>query len=358
MTPAAALEAFYANFAAPLPQRSEGAPPLPPSTELTRLAFGSCLQQENPAPILSAVAASGAQAFVMLGDNVYGDAYRGDMSLPELREAYQTLAGHPDFETVNGALPIWPVWDDHDFGLNDAGGDFSAKGYAQDIFNAFWRIPEGDPRRARDGVFWSETFGPEGRRVQVILLDTRFFRDVLTPTDDRGAPGKERYLPDADTTKTMLGEAQWAWLKGELDEPADLRIVVSSIQVIADGHGWEAWRTLPHERERLYRAIGAAAGEAPTILVSGDRHAAGLYRHPAPAGGAPLVELTTSSINAPIGGRREGQPDEAGPFRLGERYFPENFGTIEIDWAAGHADLAIHGMDGAAVRQTRVAFGG
>ncbi len=58
-----------------------------------------------------------------------------------------------------------------------------------------------------------------GMRVQVILLDMRWFRSPLKITDQRGAPGKERYLPDPDPTKTMLGETQWAWLADELRKP-------------------------------------------------------------------------------------------------------------------------------------------
>ena len=53
----------------------------------------------------------------------------------------------------------------------------------------------------------------------------------------------------------MLGEAQWAWLAERLREPADLRLLVSSIQVLAEGHGWERWGNLPAERERLIRLI-------------------------------------------------------------------------------------------------------
>ena len=104
-------------------------------------------------------------------------------------------------------------------------------------------------------MYDARTFGPPSMRVQVILLDTRFFRSPLKPTDERGAPGKERYLPDDDPAKTMLGDAQWAWLAERLREPAALRLIVSSIQVLAEGHGWERWSNLPKERQRLFDLI-------------------------------------------------------------------------------------------------------
>lgn len=41
--------------------------------DTTRIAFGSCIHQDKPAPILDAVVARQPDAFVLLGDNVYGD---------------------------------------------------------------------------------------------------------------------------------------------------------------------------------------------------------------------------------------------------------------------------------------------
>jgi alkaline phosphatase D len=105
--------------------------------------------------------------------------------------------------------------------------------------------------------------------VQVILLDTRFFRSPLKPTDQRNAPGRERYLPDEDPTKTMLGEAQWAWLADRLREPAEVRLIVSSVQVLAEGHGWERWGNFPRERQRLYDLI-RDTGARGVVYLSGD----------------------------------------------------------------------------------------
>ena len=38
--------------------------------------------------------------------------------------------------------------------------------------------------------------------------------------------------------------------------PAEVRLIGSSIQVVAEDHGWEKWSNLPLERDRLYRLIG------------------------------------------------------------------------------------------------------
>ena len=48
------------------------------------------------------------------------------------------------------------------------------------------------------------------------------------------------------------------------------RLIASSIQVVAEDHGWEKWMNLPHERERLYRLIRETGAEG-MVFLSGDR---------------------------------------------------------------------------------------
>ena len=187
-------------------------------------------------------------------------------------------------------------------------------------------------------------------RLQVILLDTRSFRSPLTPTDQRGAPGKERYLPDPDPAKTMLGDAQWAWLEEQLRRPAELRLIVSSVQVLADGHGWERWGNLPRERARLLELIARTRANG-VIFLSGDRHVGGLYRQ-GDRVPYPLYEITSSGLNMTYPAVRE-----AGPLRLGAVYGRENFGTIDVDWWAGEVALSVRALNGEPVRRAMVPIG-
>jgi alkaline phosphatase D len=167
--------------------------------------------------------------------------------------------------------------------------------------------------------------------------------------------GKGHYVPSEDPQQAVLGEEQWAWLAGALREPAELRIVLSSIQVAATEHRFEHWGNFPRERARLFKALRDSAARG-LIVVSGDRHAAEISRVPPGDDGIdyPLFDLTASSFNQSRGVR----DDEPNRHRVGPRYGAINFGTIEIDWDAATptVTLAIRDEQAAVVHAERVPF--
>lgn len=229
--------AVQSNFAA-LPD---------PSTRLVSLAFGSCLLQFKEQYFWGTISKASPQVMLMTGDNVYGDYNESDYVVAcsnqdcvNLRLAYQMLEHNPRFREFRDKVPIVPIWDDHDLGLNDGGVDFTWKNYSEQIFLNFWQLPPSDPRWHRPGLYWSSEWGDTGSKLQLIVLDVRYFKDPFTrrdPTVHYQFPGK--FAQDPNPALTMLGDEQWGWLEQELQKPADLRVVVSSLQVIAHEHGWE-----------------------------------------------------------------------------------------------------------------------
>lgn len=290
------------------------------SEPIVRVLFGSCVKQELPTPIFQTMMAVPADLAIFLGDNIYADTE--DMSL--MRAKYDQLAANRDFNRLRRSMPILAVWDDHDYGVNDGGADFPMRKQAQTEFLRFWDEPEGSPRRSRDGVYDATISGPKDKRLQVILLDTRYFRSPLKKGKRRiGGP----YLPDEDPSKTMLGDKQWNWLSEELRKPAEVRVIATSIQCVASASGQETWSNLPLERQRLFNLIADAKANG-VVLISGDRHWAelSLIQDDVPY---PIHDMTSSSFNQ-IHSR--GTPTE-NVFRADETtYHRENYGVISLDW--------------------------
>ena len=270
-------------------------------------------------PIFNAIKSENYDLFLMLGDNVYGDTDSND--LIELRDAYEKQ--RENFDRLNLNFPFEAIWDDHDYGKNDGGKEYIYKEEAEQIFLDFWNIPQDDIRRNRPGLYFEKTQEIDGISIQMIFLDTRFFRDALLPTDEKGAPGKERYVPQTDTSLTMLGEDQWTWLQEQLDKEVDHKIIVTSIQFLAMGHGWEAWKTLPHERQRLIDLVDQSSSEV--LFISGDRHRGGLYQFSTQSGKV-ISEMTSSSLNLAFA-----NDEEDGPLRSGPTFVQENYGEILLD---------------------------
>ncbi|MSP76736.1 MAG: alkaline phosphatase family protein [Rhodospirillaceae bacterium] len=323
---------------APLSAAAQGTPPL------SRIAFGSCANQRAPQPIWDAILAYRPQLFIFTGDNVYGDIDAANIE--GLRQAYEKAGQIEGYAKLRRSVRHLATWDDHDYGKNDAGAELAFKDAAKEEFLKFWNVPADDARRSRGGIYDSRIIGPPGMRVQVILLDLRWFRSPLKQAAQR-PQGKGPYTPDPDPAKTLLGEIQWSWLAQELRKPAEVRLLVTSLQVLSNGHNWECWENLPTERQKLFDTIRQAKANG-VVLLSGDRHFGALYREQ-PAGLYPLTEITASGLNIAYWAVNEPATN-----RLGGVYPVANFGVVEIDWWERTIGLALRDEGGTVRRSTTI----
>ena len=314
-------------------------PPEEKKAVVDRVAFGSCLRQDRPQPVWKSVLKTDPDVFVFLGDNIYADTTDPEV----MRTKYGLLNGQSGFRSLRNRCRVLATWDDHDYGSNDGGADYPMKGLSQRIFLDFWGWSEG---WSHPGVYQSRLLGPPGQEVQFILLDTRYFRsNLIRPEIGRSG----LYRPNSDPDATVLGDVQWKWLEAELRQPAAVRILASSIQVIPTEHRWEKWANFPRERERLFELI-ASTGANGVVFISGDRHLAEISRLTTDVT-YPLYEVTSSPLNQKGGG----SSSEPNRFRISQSNYREgNFGLITIDWDRQVLKLAILNESGAEVFSQRV----
>ena len=274
--------------------------------ESIKIGLGSCLDQDYPQPIWQSIKKEDLNYFIFLGDNVYGDTRYG--SLRKMKSAYDKQKKVlPDF--LNN-ISIFSIWDDHDFGINDGGADYRFKRRAQELYLDFWEITKDDDRSNREGIYFSKNEIFFDKKFKFIFLDTRFFRSKL-----KGK--KSNYIENIEPDATILGNAQWTWLENELKSDFDFLFVFSSIQIIAKDHRFEKWSNFPNERAKLFELLEQFNDK--TILFSGDRHRAGIYRKNG------IIEVTSSSMNKP--GSSFSETDS---YLIGKTYPQENYGVLEI----------------------------
>jgi len=303
-----------------------------PQQPLRRIAFGSCAHQDRAQPIWDTVIAAKPDLFLFIGDVIYKDT----VVMEEKREQFDKLAAVAEFARLRKSAEVLAVWDDHDYGENDGGASYPKRDESKKMFLEFFGEPKDSPRWRNGGMYHAQTFGPPGKRLQVILLDGRYHRSRLDRDYTHGG-----YRPLRLEGATMLGDEQWKWLEERLKEPAEVRLICSGIQVVAEDQPNEKWFNLPLERERLFKLIGRT-GAAGVIFLSGDRHHGEISAVEPDAGaGYRLYDVTSSGMNCPH------RPwEEANRHRVGEMLCEDNFGVVEIDWTKPDPVVSLMICDG------------
>jgi alkaline phosphatase D len=291
--------------------------PVDTTTAPTVIAFGSCNKLNMPQAMWAGIASNNPDLWIWLGDIIYADT----SDTKALAAHYRRLKTHPEYKKLRAKAQIVGVYDDHDYGVNDGCKTYPNKRGAKKCLMDFLDVPLNSPVRKREGAYQSYLFGKAGQRIKVIVMDTRYFRDTLAPDPSK----QKRYLPN--TEGDMLGEAQWKWLERELKtSPANLNILCSSVQVIADEHGYEKWGNFPNARKRLLALI-ASAKPKNLLILSGDRHMAEISKMDLQGLPYPLYDFTSSGLTHIRSGL-----SETNHLRVGDLILKKNFGLLKIRW--------------------------
>ncbi len=287
---------------------------------LTRIAFGSCSNQDSTVQMWKDVLLQKPQLWIWLGDMIYADTH----DMPVMRAKYDKQKNYPDYQQLIHSCSLLGTWDDHDYGENDGGKNYSKKNESKEEMLRFLDIPAGDPIRMHDGVYSAHTYGTVNQKVKVILLDTRAFRDTTLASSTLG----RRYDPNPEGD--LLGEQQWAWFEKQVkNSDASIHIIGSSIQFIANDHGYEKWGNFPKSRERMLNLLVKYKIKQPLIL-SGDRHMAEISRMEVPGLPYPLYDFTSSGLTHTWTFKNV---EEKNQYRVGQMVAEKNFGMLIIDWS-------------------------
>jgi alkaline phosphatase D len=332
---------------------------------LQRIAFGSCTRHMQDAPLFNTIVAAKPDLFLMIGDVIYPDIndeatalidpWPNENTVERISQVYAQMAAKSEYQNLKKSIPIMAVWDDHDYGINDGSSNFSLKDHSQQLFLDFFDEPANSERRRTPGIYDAKIFGPDGKRVQIILLDVRYFRTPPLP-DTRSEEAKKalniagRYAPNSDPKATILGETQWRWLEEQFRKPAEVRLLVSAYPLIPYELGRDAWGNFPLERQKMFKLIEKTKANG-VVILSGDVHFAEISK--IDIWPYPLFEFTSSPLAAPS----VGNENFTNSLRISKTYVEVNFGLIEIDWEAQPAPqvmLKAIGLDGTPVIERQI----
>lgn len=305
---------------------------------ISRIAFGSCQNQDKPLEILKTVVAHQPDLFIYLGDNIYGDTEK----MRVLKRKYRKLGKNKNYRNLRKSTPIIATWDDHDYGQDDIGKYYPQKERSKKIFLKFFHEPKGSLRYDHEGIYTSYEYTVNGKILQIILLDCRTFRSDLLPyngslKNDTNYHYHLDYSQHMRSDSTMLGKTQWKWLEEQLKKPADIRIIGSSTQFATQYNGYEAWANFPFEQLRLFDMIRRTKANG-VFFISGDVHYAELSKIES-TGIYPIYDLTCSGIT------EEWKFATPNMFRVGKPVMENHFGIIDIDWTKETPTISLEVWD-------------
>lgn len=283
------------------------------------IAFGSCNKQYEENIFWDDVLDLKPNVWIWGGDNIYSDTY----NMEEMKRNYVLQKQQKGYAEIEKNIEILGTWDDHDYGKNDAGYDYEKRKESQQLFLDFFNVDKNSPRRTQEGVYHAKKFKTEKGTVNIIVLDTRYFRTTLT----KGENGR-RYQPNKYNEGTILGEKQWKWLENELNNSkADFNIIVSSIQVLSSEHGFEKWANFPHETIKLFKLIKSSQAKG-VMLLSGDRHISEFSKTMIENVDYPIIDFTSSGLTHSYSKFK----NEPNMFRDGEVVSTKSFGVLKFDF--------------------------
>ena len=287
------------------------------------VAFGSCSNQRFDLSIFDTIVTHQPDVFLFLGDNVYLDTHNKDTMCVR----YDSLLSNRSFRNLQDQTEIWAIWDDHDYGWNDAGKTYPEKELTKVLLLDAFDEPPTSCRWKRSGIYGTKLIQLEGLRIQFILLDTRTFRDSLCSFNDLPYPKSyfpywPEYSPCPDSTRTLLGAEQWYWLEQKLSEPADFRFICSSIQFGHAFNGYESWNNFPWEKVKMAQLIQSKQANG-VVFISGDVHYGEISKDTLQIG-YPLYDVTSSGLSSTWHSPAPNQN------RMGQAVMENNFGLLRF----------------------------
>ncbi len=316
--------------AQPFWTKSPDAPPL-------TIAIGSCFYLADADPrwpgqdygngfgIFDAIAAQKPDLMLWLGDNLY--LQPPDIFDPSSMAArYRRQRGFQPLQSLLTATSHVAIWDDHDYGPNDADASYVMKGETLRLFQRYWPRPSfGLPDAA--GNFGEVRYGD----VLFFLLDDRWYR-----SPDRWPDG-----PD----KTMFGARQLEWLKQALVSAprGAIKIIAAGGQFWNRESRFEGWHAFATERSAFAQWLIAQRIDG-VLFLSGDRHFGELLKI-ARAGAYPLYEFTSSPLTSSAPSRIDGVERSNPDIVPGTLALKRQFGLIRVTGPGSDRTIALESYD-------------
>lgn len=201
--------------------------------------------------IFEKIEAQKPEFMLWLGDNLYlRNSDFGSQS--GIYKRYTVFKSHPKLQSLWKNAHHYAIWDDHDYGPNDADRSFYNKELTTKAFKDFWA-------NQAYGVA-----GLNGITSQFSYYDLDFF---LLDNRTNRSPNERK-----SGKKTILGDEQIEWLIDALvNSEANFKMVALGGQFLNTAKVWENYANYEEERAKIIGLI-EEEGIKNVVFITGDRH--------------------------------------------------------------------------------------
>ncbi len=256
----------------------------------------------NDSSIFEVMAKEKADFMLWLGDNWYTREvdYQSEWGL-HYRPSHERRM--PVYQAFLKAMPHYAIWDDHDYGWNDADKSYPLKEVSRDVFKKFWANPSYGQNN--EGIYTKFTWND----VDLFLLDDRWFRS----NDDM--PDSINGMPNDN--KRMYGKQQMEWFKNALlqsnnNTQVNFRIIATGSQVLNPLSPFDCFRHFSAEYKEMMDFIKDNNING-LVFLTGDRHTSEVIKTER-EGNYPLYDITASPLTS--GSHKFSGPEKNNPYRV------------------------------------------
>jgi len=216
----------------------------------------------TPAPAYAHVMAE-APAFVLqIGDF----DHRDPSTLPRMRQMHRevrgpyTASGFDFARYLASKFPLFHIFDDHDYGINNGDKTFSGRALALQAFREYYPVP--DLPNPSAGIWYKFSYG----QAEFFMLDLRSQRDP-----DGDPDNSEKSILDGD----LIPDGQKAWLKANLlASTARWKFLISSVSFNPTSKPRDSWGAFATEHAEMVDFIRQNHIQG-VVTISGDLHSGG-----------------------------------------------------------------------------------
>lgn len=251
---------------------------------------------------------------IWLGDNWYTryPDYSSEWGL-NFRPSHERQA--PVMQKFLKSMSHYAIWDDHDYGPNDADKSYVLKEASRKVFLKYWPNPAYGMNN--EGIYTMFTYND----VDFFLLDDRWFR-----SDDKM---KDSIDGKINPDKKMFGDEQMEWLKNALlfsnSNPfTKFRVIVTGSQVLNTHTRFDALKSFRVEYEELMHFIDQNNIKG-LLFLTGDRHHSEIIKQER-RNAYTLYDVTISPLTSHVAKTQGAEVQNAD--RVGKEIDAQNYGRF------------------------------